>query len=100
MCFSWFFGMPGNQNTIDWVGPIEGSFILRISEDGAQNRLDMLQCRCCEIVFFGDRAQRSTGIHGAKFSQVQLSDMIANVIDPDFMVALTGAGSTLLLSPR
>jgi len=26
--------------------------------------------------------------------------MIANVIDPDFMVALTGASSTLLLGPR
>ncbi len=65
-----------------------------------KNRLDMLQCRCREIVRCGDRAQHSTGIHGPKFSQVQLSDMIANVIDPDFVVALAGAGSTLLLGPR
>src|SRR6267143_358894 len=89
--------MPGDQNSIDWVGSIEGPFVLRISKDSAQNRLDMLQCRFCEIVFLGDRAQHSTGIHGAKFSQVKLSDVIANMIDPDFMVALTGAGSTLSL---
>jgi hypothetical protein len=30
---------------------------------------------------------------------VQFSDVIANVIDPDFVVALAGAGSTLLLGP-
>jgi hypothetical protein len=100
MCLSWFFGMPGDQDSIDWVRPIEGAFILGISKDGAQDRLYMLQRRCREIVRFGDRAQHSTGVHGAKFSQVQLSDVIANVIDPDFMVALTGASSPLLLGPR
>jgi hypothetical protein len=92
--------MSGDQNSIDRVGPVERSFILGVCEDGAQNRLDMLQCRCGEIVRFGDRAQHSTGVHSAKFSQVQLSDVIANVIDPDFMVALTGAGSPLLPGPR
>jgi hypothetical protein len=89
----------GINTPIDRVGPVEGSFILGIREDGAQNRLDMLQCRFYEIVLFGDRAHHSTGIHGPKFSQVQFSDVIANVIDPDFVVALAGAGSTLLLGP-
>src|SRR6202166_466501 len=94
MSLSRFFRMPGDQNSIERVGPIEGSFILGISEDGAQNRLDVLQCRCREIVRFGDLAQHSAVIHRPKFSQAQLSDMIANVIDPDFVVALASAGST------
>jgi hypothetical protein len=59
----------------------------------------VLRCRFCEIVLFGDRAQHSTGIHGAKFPQVQLSDVIADVIDPNFVMALAGAGSTLFLGP-
>jgi hypothetical protein len=91
--------MPGNQNPIDWVDPIEGSFLLGIGKNGAQNRFDMLQCRLCEIVLPGDRAQHSTGIHGAKFSQMYVSDLFANVIDPDFVVALASTGSTLLLGP-
>jgi len=59
---------------------------------------------CCSVVvvrsFALAIAQHSNGVHGAKFAQVQLSDMIADVIDPDFVVALAGAGSTLLLGPR
>lgn len=46
-----------------------------------------------KVVRFGDRAQHSTGIYGPKFSQVQFSYTIANVIDTDFVVALAGAGS-------
>ena len=99
MSLSRFFRMPGDQNSIDRVGPIEGSFIPGTSEDGAQNRLDMLQCRCREIVRFGDRAAsdwhpRCEILAGAALRRV------ANVIDPDFVVALAGAGSTLLLRPR
>ncbi len=59
----------GDQNPIDGVGPIERSFIFGINEDGAQNRLDMLQRHFREILLFGDRAQHSTGIHGAKSPQ-------------------------------
>ena len=73
---------------------------MRLRPDGAQHRLDVLQCRCREIVLFGDCTQHSTGIHGAKFSQAELPDAIAKVIEPDFVMALAGAGSTLLLGPR
>lgn len=58
---------------------------------------DVLQRRCRKILLFGDRAQHSTGIHRAKFSQAEFSDAIANVIPPDFVMAFAGAGSTLLL---
>ncbi len=64
-----FSRMPGNQYPIDGVGPIEGSLIFGIGEDGTQHRLDVLQRRSRKILLFGDRAQHSTGIHGAKVSQ-------------------------------
>src|SRR5260370_4268919 len=35
-CFAWFFSIPGNQNPIDRVDPIEGSFLLGIEENGPQ----------------------------------------------------------------
>jgi hypothetical protein len=43
-----FFGMHGNQYPIDRVGPIEGSFILGIREDGSYNRLVRL-CGCTNV---------------------------------------------------
>jgi len=53
-----------------------------------------------KILLFGDRAQDSTGVHGAEFSQAKLPDAVAEVIPPDFVMALAGAGSTLLFGPR
>src|SRR5262249_819232 len=100
MCLSRFSRIPGDQNTVDWICPIERSVILRKSEDCAENRLDVLQRGFCKVFLFGDRAQHSTGIDGAKFSQANFADARAEVIDPDLAMALARAGSTFVLNPR
>src|SRR6516164_8610235 len=92
-------GIPGDQDVINRICPIERSVIFGKGEDRAEHRLDVLQ-RFRKIPLFRDCAQHSTGIHSAEFSQTKIPDMIAKVIDPDFLMPLASAGSTLFLGPR
>src|SRR5262249_31969560 len=93
-------GIPGDQNVIHWVCPIERSVIFGKGEDGAEHRLDMLQRSFRKIPLFRDCAYHSISVHRAEFSQAKLPDMVAKVIDPDFAMPLAGAGAALFLGPR
>lgn len=53
----------------------------------------MLQCRLAQVVFIGDCPQHSVGIHRSKVPQLNFSDAVADVIVPDFLVALLCRGA-------
>jgi len=60
----------------------------------------VLQRRSGKVSFFTNCAQQSIGIYGAKFPHWKFADAFAQIVAPDFVVALASAGSMLLFGPR
>jgi hypothetical protein len=92
--------VPRDQSPVNGVRTIKHALIFGIDEDGTQNVLDVLQRRSGKVSFFSNCPQQSTGIHGSKFSHSKVTDTFAKIVALDFVVALAGAGSTLLFGPR
>ena len=76
------YGLP------DRIRTIERAFILRMSENAAEDALDMLQGGFAQVIFIGDCLQHSAGIHRSELTHTNVPDAIAYVIVPDFRVAL------------
>src|SRR6516162_11769452 len=92
--------VPRDQGPVDGVRTIEHTLIFGIDEDGAQNRPNVSQRRSGKVFFFSNCAQQSIGIYGSKFPYSKFADAFPQIVAPDLVVALAGAGSTLLFGPR
>lgn len=72
--FTWFASVPRDSSTLNRIHSIEGAFIFRVSEDGSQHALDVLQRRLGEVVFIGNRFQHATGTDGSELPQANRSN--------------------------
>jgi hypothetical protein len=66
------------------VRSVESAFILRFSENAAQDTLDVLQGRSGQIIFVGSCLKHSAGIHCSELTQANVPDATTDVIVPDF----------------
>jgi hypothetical protein len=87
--FAWFASVIRNVNIPHPVRTVERSFVLRVSENAAEDALDVLQGRPGQVIFIGDCLEHSAGIHRSELTQTNVTDTIADVVVPDFRMALS-----------
>jgi hypothetical protein len=66
--------------------PVERTLVVCMSENAAQDTLDILQGRPGQVIFVGSCLKHSAGIHRSELTQPNVRDATANVSVPDFRV--------------
>jgi len=57
-------------------------------KNAAEHAINILQRGLAQVIFIGDCPQHPAGVHRSEIPQLNVSDAIADVMVPDFLVAL------------